>query len=210
MHRRRRRPFGLRHRWIRAFPPGRAPRPPQASPSRCARGSSSRAHRARHRIRRPLQVAVLEHAVDEARREAVAAADTGPRISRPGRGVASTNPAVSRPRDRRPVVDGSARTARRVVATTAKFGNSAATCSIFAGMIPCRGRPGCSSMPATSRPRQAVKSSSFPIITSMCSRDRGSPLAPAPPRRCRCHRLGRSLWSYETTVPWRWPRRLPR
>ena len=111
---------------------GRAPRPRPASPSRCRRASSSRARRGRRRTRRR----------DRGRR-ARAARRSGPRRScrRRRRGRGSRDPVAGSPR-RSPVSRDQAiadqsltvalRTVRSVVATTAKFGNSAAARSIIA------------------------------------------------------------------------------
>jgi len=145
-------------------PPG--PPPPRASRSMRRRVSSSRARRAPHRTPQLSQIAQRHQAVDEARGEAVAP-PTRSRISSPGRGVASTKPAS---RDHAIALQSlivALRTARSVVAMTWKFGNSTEARSIIERNDAVSSPLRLSSLPSTSRPRQAVKSSSLPIITSM-------------------------------------------
>ena len=148
---------------------GRVPRPRSGSPSRCRQASSSRARRGRRRTRRRAG-GRRRGAARRSRPEAkLSPPPTRSRISRSGRGVASTKP-DSRDQAIAPQsLTVAVRTLRSVVATTWKFGNSsAARVDHRAERRRRRARVRSASVPSTSKPRQAVKSSSLPIITSTC------------------------------------------
>ena len=129
---------------------GRAPRPRPASPSRCRRASSSRALRGRRRTRRRGR----GRRARAARRSAPTRSCRRRRPGRGSRGPAAASPRRIPPRRDHAIADQSLtvalRTVRSVVATTAKFGNSAAARSIIAGTRPCRARSGSRRRP---RPR---------------------------------------------------------
>ncbi|HZR51978.1 MAG TPA: hypothetical protein VFB06_20995 [Streptosporangiaceae bacterium] len=83
------------------------------------------------------------------------------------------------------------RTVRKVVATTLSVGYRAATSPIIVRKLAESSSPRSDPVPGTSHPRQAVKSSSFPSMTSTsgASRRFTSCAAACPP--AACHRLGR-------------------
>ena len=154
------------HRRTRAPAPATSDRPRPASPSTCRPASSSPARRVRRPIRRRRSAPCPRASRRRARRRSCRRRRRG-RGSR-GRAAASRARSRCRPTTRRRPSRCESRCAPRAASSRrpARFGNCAVACSIIAsnaaGSRPVR----FSSTPATSRPRQAVKSSSLPISTS--------------------------------------------
>ena len=127
------------------------------------RGHGQRAMR-RAVLHRRLRTLAFQEAVGEAGGEAVAAADAVVDLQ-----VLAHHRLVelaARVEDRRPVVEVAVFALRSVVAATLKFGNCFTAVWIIFLKLAGSMAEMCSSRPSTSKPRQAVKSSSLPIITS--------------------------------------------